>query len=186
VDFKAKFNRNRGTFAKEMRKRAQDFHGKKLSARISMPEGEQFRWWYWNEFGTALRGDAGRASGKAYSIDPQYVAMLRWPTALGEYHYALHVNHPGIHPRRMITKALDEVRKVASFAAYKIIIQDDFRFETFRQVLLDNIMPDVKNVIVQSISNELTQTRTDPHSKLHGEEPGAAFARDSFIRNTGS
>src|SRR6478752_1499987 len=107
MQFNVKTN---GAFGAHLQRRIEAWHGRKIGARIRVPP--ELSWWYWQEFGTATRGDQPQASGHTYPIYPVNAKMLSWPGASGQRVFSHGVPaHPGIPPRRSVTKVLDDIRQ---------------------------------------------------------------------------
>lgn len=89
-----------GQFAERIAKRRQAWSTAQVAARLIIPPGNE--WVYYQEFGTT----------GPYPIDVKNAPTLIFPKD-GEIWEPLHVNHPGISPRRMITSVLPEIRQEA-------------------------------------------------------------------------
>jgi hypothetical protein len=98
-----------GRFTEHLDRRIAAYKGAVAAARIEAPP--ELKFWYWTEFGTATRGEAGHSSGFSYDIDPVDAEALRFPLG-GEMVMFDHVDHPGIRPHRSIRKVLPEIHQV--------------------------------------------------------------------------
>jgi hypothetical protein len=166
-----------GRFQEELRKRISSFRGTRLSSRLVAPD--TVRWWYWLEFGTALRGEPGYASGKTYEIDPVKALVLSWPTGEGARRYAAHVEHPGIRPRAFIRKVLPTVREQAALAVMSAMMRGGFRSNVVKSALTDDAMPVAVNIISASLELEAPGIRED--GKLGGQSASEFFAANVKI-----
>lgn len=164
-------------FLAEAQRRAKQFSGKKVAARIRANEDTQ--WWAYLEFGTALRGE-NPAYQRTYPIDPVNAKMLSWPGADGGRVFRSHVDHPGIHPHLIVRSVLKDIRTLAgAFLAEHLSGADT---EQIRLLLLQEVMPQAKTMIVESIAERVTGTRED--GKLHGQTAADAFAAGTTIEDT--
>lgn len=125
----------------------------KLGAKIVVPP--ELEWWYWLEFGTASRGDAG---GPSYSITPVDSTYLVFPQE-GATTFSKGVQHPGVAPRRSVTKVLpnietDTLQKIN--AALHAGAADD---PALMQDALMSAVMQAKALIVDSISVNIPGTR---------------------------
>lgn len=173
------------SFLEVMRKRRSDWSAAgKIAARIVVPP--DLRWWYWQEFGTAIGGrtrnvdSTGGASGSTYSIKPLGPGYpLKWPEGM-----AWNVNHPGVPSHHFVTRTLPDNLKLAAIKIIAAMDRSQWNVATVRDSLLGEVMPRVKENIVQMISITLTGTRED--GKLLGQTAADDFDQRANIRNSGS
>jgi hypothetical protein len=171
-----------GTFLKEMRARRRSFELRPVvAARISVPD--DLRWWYWLEFGTAMRGEPGRASGHTYPIRPINGKLLVWQTEDGqEARYAVE-HHPGIAPRRIVRKALHDILMQAGKDLHLTLSSGPIRAPRLTAMLMGDTLPFAKGAIVQSMADN-----TSPTVRRKGRIPDSVasqeFQAKSVIRDT--
>lgn len=169
-----------GQFA-QMLQRIRKESSQPIAARIVVPP--DLRWWVYQEWGTATRGEAGKASGHAYNIFPVRAKMLSWPGADGSVVFRHSViNHPGIRPRHMVLKALPEIESAVTGELGRVLKETGYDFNAAKVYLLDVIMPKVKQLLVESFERELPGTRVD--GKLGGTSAAEAFNAGAEIVDT--
>lgn len=158
-----------------------------FAGRLVVPE--QMKWWYWQEFGTATRGEKPYASGQTYSIAPVVAKALRWPNATvpteadGSRIQSFVIAHPGIPPHRFVQKSLRDVRLIASSNLHDTLKGGVLRrLHTVRLSLIQKTMVAAKNRISQEIAAELPGTR--PDGKLFGGAASVAWLRHVRIVDT--
>jgi hypothetical protein len=154
----------------------------RVAARIEAPP--ELRWWYWLEFGTASRGDAGRASGNYYEIDPVNAEVLRFPYG-GEMVLRDHVDHPGIRPHRSITKALPQIREATQSLIHQYLqagAADNPK--ELQDALLDSVS-NAKALIVESMAVNIPGHReVEPErGRLGGASAAEAFEAMAKVVN---
>lgn len=168
-----------GKFVEQVEARARKWADTKISARITVPD--ELVWWYWQEFGTAASGDAGRASGHTYEIVPVKAKYLIYPYQ-GKKVMTLKVEaHPGIKPRRSVTKALPDIRDNTKTTVRQALHQGGADHpELIREAILEATLA-AKRRIVASIAENITGTRVgDPDNfispgRLGGETAASVF-----------
>jgi hypothetical protein len=156
----------------ELKRRRQAF-ATPIQARISVPS--DLHWWYFLEFGTALKG--GR--GSAYPILPINASILKFPID-GRIVFAKSVMHPGVRPTHMIAKVLQPIGEMAARELADAIVNSGFNPEAARSRLLEVVMPQVKKLIVESIAIEVPGTRAD--GRLQGKSASQDFDDRAFIQ----
>jgi hypothetical protein len=174
-----------GQFSKAMQGRIQRLEGVTISARIEVPD--TLVWWYWQEFGTASSGDAGRASGHSYEIVPKQAKLLVYPYN-GQKVISLRVEaHPGIKPRRSVTKALPEIREATQANVRKALVAGGADHpELIRQAILESAQ-EAKRLIVESIAQNIPGTRdgdSEEHispGKLGGRTAASVFDEEAQV-----
>jgi hypothetical protein len=176
-------------FLKELQRRRDSF--KPVSARLSVPP--DLKWWYWQEYGTAISGEPGKASGRTYKIKPINYAYLKFPDPEGVYgsHEGLDKGdgyarrffvkaHPGVKPTHMIRSVLDEIEQLAKFDIVSALVRGNYETEAVRQHLLSFTMEQVKSIIVRSISQNLLGYR--PDGRLGSKTAAQDFEQRAFIK----
>ncbi len=176
-------------FLEHIQKRAQEWsHVKKLAARIVVPP--ELQWWYWQEFGTAVRGDAGRASGKTYRIPLSGYTTLKWPNAKSPnkpdgWRWQGPVEaHPGIYPQHFITNRLRLFLTIAAQHLNTVWRKAPMSLLAARDELRDKTMPVIKSHIVDAMRVQIPGTRTDQWARLHWQTAGGVFDREAKIVDT--
>lgn len=169
-------------FLDELKRRSAEFRGKTVAARIQVPPSLYF--WYWLEFGTALRGEDPTRQ-HTYPIDPVNKKALHWTNPGGDSHFAFHVDHPGIRPHLIVRNVLESIREAAGLTLSEIIPNSGFSVAAIREGLLSNIMPNAKSQIVESMALKAPGVRSD--GKLEGRSASEVFASEAKIveRETG-
>lgn len=164
--------------------RRADWQQARLSARVTVPP--ELKWWYWNEFGTAARGDTSRgASGSAYPIDPINKELLSFPTEEGQV-VAKHVDHPGIHPHRFVQNSLPGIMDFARVNIKGAFIRSHLEAEAVRIQLMEVVMPEAISEIARFMFFALPGTRMGEYSGLNGQVASDVFEREAKIVNTGT
>jgi hypothetical protein len=165
-----------GKFAERLERRIAANRGARAAARIETPP--ELAWWYWTEFGTATRGEPGRASGHYYEIDPVNAEALRFPWN-GEMVMRDHVDHPGIRPHRSIRSILPEIRE-----AIRRFVEEGLRSgaadnpKVMQQEILDAVY-NAKALIVESMAVNLPGQRdVEPNSGRLGGASAAQVFKD--------
>lgn len=173
---------NPDSFFDMLQARAKEWANAKIAARIVVPD--DLRWWYWQEFGTATGGrshqvdETGGASGSKYEIRPTNVAMLSW-TENGQTVYRPVVQHPGVPSHHFVTRTLQDNLEMASIKIVAAMDRSKWNVDTVRQSLLEEVMPRVKENIVEMIG--LTLGGGDPDGKLGGRSAAEVFEAESQI-----
>lgn len=154
----------------------------KLAGRISVPP--ELQWWYWQEFGTATRGDPGRSSGTTYSIKPVEASVLKFPWHGDTFYREQILAHPGIPSHHFVTKSLHDILLIAA-----INLEHSFREKGYwsadavRESLLRKTLPDAIDRITLEMEKELPGVRED--GKLKGATASQMFREKAFVRNVG-
>jgi len=164
-------------FLNELRRRRGEF-GAKAAARITVPDGPEYRWWYFQEFGTATHNpDSPNPAG--YDILPVNGKGLAWTNPDGSRVVVPFVGfphtrpHPGVIPRRFITDIEPTINRTVADRVAHSLTTSGFSFEALRSALLTDIMPNIKSQIVQSMAEKLPGTRED--GKLAGQRAADVF-----------
>lgn len=130
-------------------------------------------WWYYQEHGTV----------GGYPIDPVNAKFLSWPEpqAQGGIRRALHVIHPGVKPKHMITNVWSEIKSAFAVGTMQALRESEFDMALVQETILSTIGPAVKDIVVASIAEQLPTSRLDG-GKLAGEAPADVFAAETEIR----
>jgi hypothetical protein len=180
--------RLRGNFIERMQERIAKWAQAKMGARIEVPV--ELEWWYWNEFGTATKfGGAPEGLPGAlnmapagpdarYPILPVNANMLRFPLN-GQIVLRASVMHPGIKPSRSVSKVIQEIVDNACSAVAAAFRQGGADRPEIVAAAIVATTEQAKELIAQSISSNLTQTRED--GKLDGRDPGEVFSASATV-----
>ncbi len=161
-----------GSFLRQIEARATKWRGTKIAVRIKVPP--ELSWWYWQEFGTATRGDAGRASGKPYDILPVNAKALSFPGPNGDRILTGSVrDHPGIKPRRLVESIRPEIRAQLLSKAHEAFKAGAGDQPALLKEAMFSGTEQAKTQIVESIADKLPGTRAD--GRLHGGTAASAF-----------
>lgn len=136
---------------------------------------DSVRWWYFQEFGTA----------GGYSIDPVNAKLLRWPepSAQGGWRTATHVTHPGVPATKFVSRVLADIEAMAGTSIMNALLGSDYDMAAVQAALLDEIGPEAKRLIVESMAEQLPQKRAaDTGGKLDGESPADVFDAATELR----
>jgi len=165
-------------FIKELERRRGEFASKRLAARITVPEGLEYRWWYFQEMGTATHNpDSPNSSG--YNIHPVTGEVLAWTNPDGSRIVVPFVGfpytavHPGVPAQRYIAEIEPTINLAVGSMVGKTLTSSKFDFNALHDALLTEIMPEVKRQIVESMATKLTGTRED--GKLLGRAAADVF-----------
>jgi hypothetical protein len=171
-------------FIKELERRQSEFGSKKAAARLTVPDGPQHRWWYFQEFGTATHNpDSPHPSG--YEIYPVNGGALSWVAKDGTRIVVPFVGfpftdiHPGVTPKRYIATIEPNLKTVIASRAVSSMLSSKFDFNALNQALLTEIMPEIKRQIVESMAEKLSGTRED--GKLAGQTAASVFEQITQI-----
>lgn len=176
-----------GAFLELLKQRRQQFASIKMAAQITVTP--ELAWWYWQEFGTAIRGDAGRASGRTYD-NPTGPTGFAFPDAIipnapGGYRVGEQLlNQPGIYGKHFVEQSIPSIMKFAGRNLMEAGHESGYNPVVMRTDLLTNTMPTAINIIANTIAGALPGTRTD--GKLHGDSAAGVFEREAKVRNVGS
>lgn len=176
-----------GQFVEQIGKLVGQLSSTKIAAEIVVPDS--MSWWYWQEFGTATRGDAGYASGRTYD-DPSEPTGFAFPDALypnapdgyrvGEQ---LH-NQPGIFPAHFVQSRIKTIMQFVGHSFFESGHNSKYDPEAIRADFLENVMPNTIGIIAQSMAEALPGVRAT--GKLHGGTAAGAFETEAKVRNTGT
>ena len=174
-------------FLELIRRRRQQFSSTKLAAQIVVPP--DLKWWYWQQWGTALRGDPGYASGRTYDnpLEPTGFAFpdAEFPNTPTGYRVGQQLlSQPGIYPQHFVTKSIPEIMKYVGKNFMEAGHNSQYDPKSIRNDLLTNTMQNAISIIVSAIGKALPGTR--PDGKLHGGTAAAVFEQEAKVRNVGS
>jgi hypothetical protein len=164
-------------FLAEMTRRASAVRATPIAAKIVVPDS--LRWYYWLEFGTALRGEAGHASGHTYDIDPVKRLVLAWPKS-GGMHFAAHVVAPGIRPRAFIRKVLPDIRTAAGTAVGSALLASGFDLAAAQSALTQSMSVAIE-VMADSLALETTSDVREASTGGMGRTASEAFRIDAKV-----
>lgn len=166
-----------GALTKRLQERAEAWSQARLGAKLVV--SDESKWWYWQEFGTASQGDAG---GSSYTIDPVNATELRFPAG-GKMQYKAQVHHPGVKPRRSVTKALPDVNALLGSAVHEAFESGALDDPGILQDALMTVMTEGKALIVQSIADNVPGVRAlEPEQgRLGGMTAAEAFDADANV-----
>jgi hypothetical protein len=174
-------------FIDELRKRSQSFQGAQIGARIQVPS--DLIWWYWLEFGTAGRQDAGapvRSGKTTYPIAPvdrggaATLDTLHWVDENGS-HFPLRVAaHPGIRPHPFVRPILADIKAFAVRDVLAALAGDGgFRVVNVKSQLMQNTMHRIVEMISESLATVAPGTR--PDGKLDGNTAAEVFEEGAEV-----
>lgn len=166
-------------FLAELRRRASALRTTTIAAKIVVPDS--LRWWIWLEYGTALRGEVGHASGHTYDIDPVKRLVLAWPS-IGGMKFAAHVVAPGIRPRAFVRKVLPEIRINAAAAISAALITNSFSPVAAQSALIESLDAAV-NVIADSLALETSPDVREASTGGIGRTASDAFRAEATVTN---
>jgi hypothetical protein len=164
-------------FLAEIKRRREAVSAAVISARIRVPE--EHVWWYWHEFGTASRATMGTANAQGYQIVPLNADILSFPTA-GERVFTHKVWHPGVYPRAIVRKVINQIVAEAFTDIAEPLAQG--KLDLVRQILLERSIVRAKELIAHSMAQELIGTRVD--GKLEGRDAASVFTEQAEIVDT--
>lgn len=158
-----------GRFIQELQERI-DSIGGNISVSLVVPE--EMQWWYYQEFGTP----------SAYDIDPVSAKELVFPDPAnpeGPRVHALHVHHPPIRARHMVSSVLTDIEEAIHSDFAEAATESGFDGEVIRQQIVYTTMERVKSLIAESFSERLPGTRGD--GRLLGQTAAEVFETDAEI-----
>jgi hypothetical protein len=162
-----------GQFTKKLQTLVNKYQSKKVVGyRIEVPP--ELIWWYYQEYGTAVRGEPGKASGVPYDIKPVIAKALRIPQGNGSFSFVREIkDHPGIPARYSVKKILPELEKYCKeqFAKPGIIDDPKFLAKTSKECAEFAI-----KLIAESLDRNLDGIRRID-GKLEGDYPGEVFEK---------
>lgn len=170
-----------GRFLQAMQERSTKWANARIAVRIEVPEELEF--WYWDEYGTASKGDVDHgASGHSYTIVPVTAKGLVFPQG-GQMTFHSSVEHPGVKPSRSVTKVMPDIRDKAVALIHQAFIDgaaDDP--EKLHAAVLQAVAA-AKDLIVHSMAQNIPGVRAiEPSAgKLGGERAADAFDREAQI-----
>lgn len=161
-----------------------------VASRLQVPP--DLRWWYWQEFGTAISGEPGKASGHTYEILPINSRYLKFPDPEGRYqsHAGLPSGdgyvrmfsvkaHPGVKPTHIIRSVLEDIQQFAKRDILAELVRAGYDTSVVKAHLKSYTMDVIKSIIVRSISQNLTGYR--PDGRLGGKTAAQDFEERAFI-----
>lgn len=148
-----------------------------VSARVTVPP--ELSWWFYHEFGTATHN-----GGSGYAIPPRngkgivLPATGRFPEAVvlpfvGE---PMTKNHPGVPALHYVRSSLERIVGQSRQALMAALHDDDYQFEAVHDALINKVMPDVIDIIAESMGEVLGgKSVGNPGAKLQGTPPEDVF-----------
>jgi hypothetical protein len=164
-------------FLAELTRRAAALRSSSIAAKIVVPDS--LRWWAFLEYGTALRGEPGFASGHTYDIDPVKRLVLAWPKA-GGMHFAAHVVAPGIRPRAFIRKVLPDIRTTAGTAVGSALLASGFDLAAAQSALTQSMSVAIE-VMADSLALETTSDVREASTGGIGRTASEALRADAQV-----
>lgn len=162
---------SKGKLAEELQRRVNEFAGRKSAVAI---EAEGMDWWYFQEFGTATHAERGSPNPSGYEIKPVNGGSIRLPDIGAGPGDVRKVGppvtdvHPGVEPKHMVTRVLDEIRADVSARVVSAMQEGNYTFSPIQNSLIDS-MTSAKDTIRDSFAEQLEGIRTDPiGQKLEG------------------
>lgn len=161
--------------------RARELKTKQIKMQIYVPPG--YEWWFYQEYGTAVRGDRPYASGDTFDIIPKTGKSLKFENTEGEFAYPKEVtDHEGIYPKRYIRSIQKEIRAEQKKFIRELISSGKLSKENIKQTIRQ-AMRATKAMIVASMARSLPGAR--PEGQLGGEFAADVFDRVSRIKDVG-
>jgi hypothetical protein len=159
----------------ELKRRKEQF-STELSAVIKLPP--ELWWVYYQEHGTAVRGDNPRP---AYNIYPKNTDYLSWIGPDGHRLFLKFIkDHPGIPPQHFVAQELEEIRQELSALVARTLIESGWDFAAVKEAFLTIGMEQVKQRVAQAIELRLGKNPRDD-GKLKGGSPADAFREGAYI-----
>ncbi len=153
---------------------------KPLGMKITVPKG--YEWWFYQEYGTAVRGDQPYASGDTFDIIPKDGETLKFEGLDGKTVYPKEVtDHEGIYPKRYIRSIRRDIQRAQRRVIMELIKTGHLTKANIKQALRE-AMRETKSLIVDSMDRALPGT--NPDGKLGGETAASVFERVSRITAT--
>jgi len=166
-----------GKIAARFERRARELTQKQFKLRITVPPG--YEWWFYQEYGTAVRGDKPYASGDTFDIVPKDGETLKFLNEGGKFIFPKEVtDHEGLYPKRYIRNSQKEIRR-----EQRLIIKDLILSGRLTKVdvakTLRTAMNVTKRIIIEAMSRALPGT--NPDGKLAGKTAASVFNRVAKI-----
>lgn len=153
--------------------RAQRIAGRNPAARIVVPE--DMKWVLVQEHGSI----------GPYPITPKNADSLRLPPKEDFPLYHGSVEHPGVSPKKFITAIEQDIQELAGKSSARVLVESQFDPDAVQEALVDQIMPEIKEMIAKSMSDVLHQNRTiDFPGKLGTTTPADAFREKAEIEES--
>jgi hypothetical protein len=180
--------RSRNSFFSQLAQRKKELGSvTSISASIVVPDS--MKWWIWQEFGTATRGDPGHASGQSYEILPVKGKALRWPNATspteedGSRIQPFVEAHPGIPSHHFVTKSLQDILQTAHKHFSEALHQGKvWSLEAVKNALITRTMPAAIHRISIEMMREIPDAR--PDGRLDGLHAYEVWERDAKVVDT--
>lgn len=167
-----------GKFLKRLESLEKKYSSPFIIYRIVIPP--ELIWVYYQEYGTATRGEPGKASGVPYDIRPVIGKYLKIPKQDGGYAFVKEIkDHPGIPARYSIKQVLPEIESYCREQLLKNSIISSNKDA-------DKIAKDCAKFAVAKIAESLDRNlKTSEDGKLEGRSPGTVFKKLAKIQKKG-
>lgn len=146
----------------ELQRRINEFSGKNPKAVIRLPQEDQYKWFYYQEFGTENWYPIVASPGK----------RLVFPGKDGEVVRPEQVNHPPIIPKHYIQNVLPDIIIMIKNIVGNTILSSNYNYAILKSTFIETIMPNVKEIIRSSIASVFRPSREAtleiPAGKLGG------------------
>lgn len=181
----AQFTPRSTKFLAELKTRVASLRKGTVAYRVRVPEDLKF--WYWLEWGSAGRQDAGAPyqteHAGTYPIDPVNKHVLRFPdaSAPGGMRFAFHVDHPGIRPRLIYRGSRAEILEYMSAALSLHFLDTGFRLGSLRAALMDTEEFAIDKMGA-ALDAAAPNTRAD--GRIDGETAGSVWRSEAIVEQT--
>ena len=159
----------RGLFKKKLIELSNTYRKPRITFRIQVPP--ELVWWYYQEYGTATRGEPGKASGVPYDIKPLIAKSLKIPAGDGSFNFVKEVkDHPGIPARYSVKQILPELEEYCKEQLLAVsLLHNNISLEKVAKECAEHAIL----LIAESLDRNLN---TSPDGKLDGKSPGSVFS----------
>lgn len=142
-------------------------------------------WWYWQEFGTAAFAERS-PSYPGYDVPsvPDISITLRFQGEDGRIVLTKHVFTTGVPAKHMVSSIQDDIRKYAFTRIREVLKATKYNPAGLEQVLLEDIMPRIKDMIKESFADNLNEHAGRQFGRLHGSTPEQEFENNATIVST--
>jgi hypothetical protein len=169
-------------FVKQLQAMRERLHGaNRLAFRIVVPP--EMAWWYWQEFGTALYAERETSNPTGYTIKPKAgVALKFFDRGSGEFRFANEVFVYGIPAKHIVEESIPEIHIVVKHDAIQAFKQSGYNPHEMRDILLNNMMPKIKEIIKLAYEVKLSNTPR-PGGRLEGTTAADEFEAKAVIED---
>lgn len=152
--FKAVYSMN---FVMELENRFSSMSGANIGACLKVPP--EHAWWYYQENGTA----------PGYAIFPTAKKALAWTNPDGSHRVLAYVpEHPGVKAKHFVLDAIPDIQLEVIKQIGNLVL--DFDAGQMQTVLVTEIMPVCKEIIIENVRTQLPGSREAGPGK--GESAG--------------